>query len=451
MDPKIFKAYDIRGIYPDQIDEQAIYKISKAFYKFLVNETGKQKLKIGIGRDMRLSSPSLVKNAIKGLVDSGADVIDFGLASTPVFYYGVGKYECDGGMQISASHNPKEYNGIKMVRKDSYPISLEDGLDIIRDLALKEKKEIEITNQNVSIIRKDITEEFIDYSLKFYNFTIKPLKIVADTANSMGAPDLELLFKKIPCELIKMNFELDGTFPNHEANPLVEENIEDLKKRVIEEKADLGIATDGDNDRIFFVDEKGNAIEPGIIRGIIAKEVLKHNPNSKICYDIRPGMITKDMIIENGGTPIITRVGHSLIKKQAIEEKSPFSGESSGHYFFQTDYGFFEMPIVVALILLNEVSKQKASELIKPLQKYHHSGEINFKVEDKDEKMKLLEQEFNDGKISWLDGISIEYEDFWFNVRPSNTESLLRLNLEARTKEIMNEILNKIKLIIEKK
>jgi len=288
----------------------------------------------------------------------------------------------------------------------------------------------------------------------FYNFLlkiIKFLKIVADPANAMGALYLSKLFKELPCELIKMNFDLDGTFPSHEADPFKDENIIDLKKKVVEEKADLGIATDGDGDRIFFIDEKGQLVEPAILRGIMAKIVLKEQPGARICYDIRPGKITRDMIEEYGGIPSVTKVGHTLIKSQAIQEKAAFAGESSGHFFFNTDIGMFEMPMIVVLKLLEEISSigKKLSQLVDPMRKYFHSGEINSKVEDKEAKMNEIASTYKDGKISWLDGVTIEFHDFWFNVRPSNTEPLLRLNLEAVSKKIMEkrtkEVLNIIR------
>jgi len=452
MNPEIFKAYDIRGIYPTELDEQGTYKIAKAFIHLLKQENPEKKLKIVVARDMRLSSPSLKEQVIKAVTNMGVDVIDIDLASSPTFYFTVAKNNYDGGLIISASHNPKEYNGIKIVRARAIPIGLINGLDKIRDLTEQEIKESEIKGTITK--EQNALEQRTQYALNFYNFEkIKPLKVVIDTANAMGAPDFEELFKHIPCQLIKMNFPLDGTFPAHQADPFKEENVIDIKKRVIQEQADLGIALDGDADRIFFIDNKGEFVEPGIIRGILSKEVLKHKPNSRICYDIRPGMITKDMIIENGGTASITKVGHTLIKLQSIEEGAEFAGESSGHFFFKTDYGFYETPLIVALIILKEISEtnKTLSEITTPLKKYFHSSEINSIVKDKEAVMNRIEQHFKESakSISHLDGISIEHEDYWFNVRPSNTESLLRLNLEARTKEIMEQKRDEVLKIIQ--
>ncbi|MAG08735.1 phosphomannomutase/phosphoglucomutase [Candidatus Woesearchaeota archaeon] len=437
---EIFKAYDIRGIYPSDMNEDIIYKIGRAFVQLIKKENpSKKRLTVVVSRDMRLSSPSLAKSIIKGVIDSGADVVDIGLSSTPTFYYAVAKYGYDGGLQVSASHNPKEYNGVKVVRAKAYPVGLDNGLDKIRDMC-SEGNFPEVKEKGKVSKRNDILKDLVKYSMGFYDFSIKPLKIIADTANAMGAVDLEALFKELPCKLVKMNFKLDGTFPAHQADPFQDKNVQELKKKVVDEGADLGIATDGDGDRIFFIDDKGTMIEPAIIRGIISKVVLEHHPKSKICYDIRPGMITKDMIVENGGTPIVTKVGHSLIKEKAIKEGAEFAGESSGHFFMKTEYGFFETPLITALVIMDMVSKKgKISKIIKPLRKYFHSGEINLEVEDKEAAIEKLKEKYSDGKVSTLDGISVEFDDWWFNARPSNTEPLLRLNLEARTKARMEE------------
>lgn len=440
---KIFKAYDIRGVYPDQINEDRVYRIAKGFATYLIAENPNKDLKVVIARDMRISSPVLFEKAVQGVLDSGIDVVDIGLSSTPAFYFAVAEGNYDGGLQISASHNPAEYNGIKIVREKGYPVSLEEGLDKIRDYSISEDfKKLDRVAKRES--DNEVLQRQVEYSIKYDDFkSIRPLKVVADPANSMGAPDLESLFNLLPCELIKINFDLDGSFPAHQADPFQEKNTEQLKKKVIEEGADLGIATDGDGDRIFFIDEKGELIDPSILRGLLAKIILRNNKGAKIGYDIRPGRITKDMILENGGVPFVTRVGHSIIKKISIEKSAVFSGESSGHFFIKTKQGFFETPLLVALYLLKEISEQgkKISEIIAPFKKYSHSGEINFIVEDKDLVLKEFERVYgNDaGNVEKLDGLTIEYNDFWFNLRASNTEPLLRLNLEAINKETMGK------------
>ncbi len=438
----IFRAYDIRGVYPDELDEELYYNVGKAFVKFLDAK------KVVVARDMRVSSPKLHKSLINGVTSMGADVVDIGLSSTPNFYHTVAAGGYDGGLIVSASHNPKEYNGIKIVREEAKAIGLVNGLLEIKKLS---KQDLEETTPGKVTIKKDALKKRVNYALNFYNFNLKELKVVADPANAMGSPDLEELFKHIPCKLVKMNFELDGTFPAHEADPFKDKNVKDLKKKVVQEKADLGIAMDGDADRIFFIDEKGKMVEPAIVRGMMAREVLKHNPGSKICYDIRPGMITRDMIEDNGGIPVVTKVGHTLIKKKAREEGAVFAGESSGHFFFQTDYGFYETPLIVALVMMQEITKNgPLSEIVKPLKKYHHSGEINFKVGDKKATLRKLEKEFKDApEIKKLDGLSVYYDDWWFNVRPSNTEDKIRLNLEATTKARMEKMRDYVKSVIK--
>lgn len=437
----IYKAYDIRGIYPDQLNEALIEKIGSAYADILKEELGKEKITIAVGRDMRLSSPALTKSIIKGITKQGVNVIDIGLSSTPTFYFGVSYLECDGGMIVSASHNPPEYNGIKIVKARAYPVGYDSGIaDIEKRVAIG--KFSSSLKKGMVKVREGIVDKEVDYEIKFGDISkIKPLKVVVDTANSMGAPYLEKLFEKLPCELVKMNFELDGTFPAHPPDPFQKKNVRDLEKKVVEEGADLGIATDGDGDRIFFVDDKGKIVEPAITRGLIAQMVLRKHPGAKIGYDIRPGKITEDMILKAGGKPFVTKVGHSLIKLQSLKEGAEFSGESSGHMFVRTDYGFFETPIIVTVMLLEALSEygKKFSEILKPLRRYSHSGEINSEVEDKEARMNKLAEKYSDAKISKLDGVTVEYDDWWFNVRPSNTEPLLRLNLEAKTRKLMEE------------
>jgi len=454
----LFKSYDIRGVYPHEINEDIAFRIGRAFAEFVKDENPNKHLTVVVGNDMRLSSDSLKERLISGITMQGIDVVDVGLVSTPTFYYAVAFFGYDGGIQISASHNPKEYNGMKLVRRRAMSIGEFSGMKKIEMRVIENKFH---TSNNIGKITKisDILESEIEsYTKNFDISKIKKFNIVADAANSMGALYIDKLFKKLPCKLIKMNFELDGTFPNHEADPLKEENLKDLKERVVKEKADLGIATDGDGDRIFFIDDLGRTIEPAIIRGILSKIYLKESPGSKICYDARPGRITIDMIEENFGIPIMTRIGHTLIKDVALKEGAVFAGESSGHFFIKKEYGMFEMPCVVILKLLEEFSKsgKKISEYVEPLKKYYHSGEINFRVKDKDKVLRNIQEAFSDAEnIYFLDGISIEYDDWWMNIRPSNTESLtgqgslVRLNLEAVSEEIMKKMLKKVISIIE--
>lgn len=448
----IYKAYDIRGIYPDELNEELAKKIAQAFAVMRKKELNKEQITLVVGADMRLSSPSLKKQVIEGLFESGVRVIDIDLVSTPTFYFAVSYFGYDGGLMVSASHNPAQYNGIKLVREGAKPFGQGNGMEELQKI-VEENEFLIAENKGNVVLKEEVLFSQTREEEKFADLKkIKPMKIVVDTANAMGAQYLEELFKDLPqIELIKMNFDLDGTFPAHEADPYKQENNADLKKRVLVEKADLGIATDGDGDRIFFIDNKGELVEPSIIRGIMADLFLRDNPGSTICYDIRPGKITRDMIEQNGGVPSVTRVGHSLIKKQMLETGAVFGGESSGHFFVKFPYGVFEAPMVVTLKLLQELSEKNITlaNYVKPLKKYFHSGEINFKVADKNAVMQKLKEKFADAEISDLDGLTFEYPDFWFNVRASNTESLLRLNLEGINKKIVENKVEEIKKIIE--
>ncbi len=442
INPKIFKAYDIRGIYGEDFSESDAYRIGLAYARMRKAElSGKPFVQLVVGSDMRVSSPVVKKNLIQGMIDGGVDVVDIGLAATPTFYFAVAHYGYDGGVLVSASHNPKEYNGFKLVREKAIPVSKDTGMQDLRDMVLDLELE-KSGNTGVVTEKKDVLVEQAGYDLKYSDPTrIKPFKVVIDPANSMGALYFDELFKYLPCELVRINWDLDGTFPVHEADPFKSENLAWLCSKVKETNADLGIATDGDGDRIFFVDDNGEPVDPGITRAILCKIFLKENPGAKIAYDIRPGRITPDTIIENGGIPIVTRVGHSLIKEQAIREGAVFAGESSGHFFLNMKEGCYEVPMIVTLKILEELSGSglRFSEYIKPYQRYYHSGEINSRVENVEQKIAEIIGRYHDGKQNDLDGITIDYEDWWFNVRPSNTEPLLRLNLEAKSKRLMEE------------
>ncbi|MCK5332291.1 phosphomannomutase/phosphoglucomutase [Candidatus Parcubacteria bacterium] len=451
IDELIFKAYDIRGIYPSQIDEKTAFNIGRGYATFILQDNPKAK-NIVVGSDMRESSPALKREVIRGLTKSGLNVIDVGLVSTPTFYFAVGYYGYDGGIQVSASHNPKEYNGFKMVKGKAYPLSKNNGIFEIRDYILADSL-IESNKEGIVTKRNHVLQDLAIEQLKDIDISkISKFKIVIDAANSMGALDMTEFFRSVPADLIKVNFDLDGSFPSHEADPLKEENLELLKQKVIETGADFGISPDGDGDRYFFVDEKGNVLRQEILRGIMAQIEIAENPGAVVCYDIRPGRITRDIIEQAGGKAVVTPVGHSLIKEIMIENKAEFGGESSGHYFYKKSYGYFEMPFILVAKFLQFISKQDISfsQIIAPYKKYFHSGEINFKVSDVQEKMKEIEKTYNDSEINKLDGITIEYPNWWFNIRGSNTEPVVRLNLEARTKEIMEEKVREVSEILRK-
>lgn len=455
INPKIFKAYDIRGIYCQDFDNELGYLLGLAFVELRKNDPdyveGK-KLKIAVARDMRVSSPMLKENLIRGLSDAGADVYDLDLASTPTFYFAVGKNNYDGGVIVSASHNPKEWNGFKMVRAKGGPVSGETGIEFLKEKILENRFMLSPTPGKVIPLKDSLAEE-IDFSFSKVDISkIKNLRVVADAANSMGSLYLDKLFSKLKaCELIKLNFNLDGTFPAHEADPLKEENLVDIKEAILAKEADLGIASDGDGDRIFFVDDEGETIDPAILRGLLAKIFLKDKPGSKIGYDVRPGKITPDLISEHGGSPVVTRVGHSLIKEQMIKEDIYFAGESSGHFYLNAEMGCFEYPTIMVLKLLAYFSQidQPISSYVKQYKKYFNSGEINREVGNKDLVLSKLEEIFSDADISKLDGISITYPDFWFNVRGSNTEEKVRLNLEGVNEELVKNKTEEILKIIE--
>ncbi len=453
FNPEIFKAYDLRGIFNQDFRADFAYKLGLAFVALRKkdDDSKSNKLKIVVARDMRLSSLEISKELIRGLQAAGAHVLDAGLLSTPAFYFAVSHSQADGGIIVSASHNPKEWNGFKLVRSKAKPISGETGINWLKENINRVKETLEEKDFLAVTKLENMAEEQFKHDLQYINPIIKDFKIVADAANSMGAQYLELLEKNIPGELIKMNFELDGSFPSHEADPLKKENLLTLQKKVLEERADLGIATDGDGDRVFFLDNLGKIIDPSIIRGLLAKIFLIDKPGSKICYDVRPGKITRDLIIKHGGIPIITRVGHSLIKDQMLKEGAYFAGESSGHFFLNLDIGCFEMPLIMIGKMLELFGQQKTtiSEFIKQYEVYYHSGEINRSVNDKEKVFLILKERFRDAKLSLLDGVSVEYDNYWFNVRGSNTENKVRLNLEAVDLKTMEINRDKIIKIIE--
>ena len=446
----IFKAYDIRGLYGIEVTEELAYRLGRAFAEFMKKDQRKDDLTLVVCQDMRASSDPLKAELIRGLNKQGIDILDIGLASTPTFYFGVAKYAYDGGIQVTASHNPGQYNGFKMVRPCAGPISGESGIMEIRDMV--EKNEFpKIERQGTVSVKDGIIEDEVTYALSQVDITkIKPMKVVVDNANGMGALVMDELFKYLPCELDKMYFELDGNFPNHDANPIIEENNRDIQKRVKEISADIGIALDGDSDRIFFIDNEGKTVEPSIVRGILAQIYLRQYPGGAVGYDVRPGKITEDMILDAGGRPFLTRVGHSLIKEKSKEEGAIFSGESSGHFFIKADFGFFEMPAVVVLQFLKEISEsgKTVREFIAPLMKYAHSGEINFEVPDKRAVLDRLRKKYREHITQEFDGLSFDLGNYWFNVRASNTDDVVRLNLEAMSEDVVKERVKEISDII---
>lgn len=447
----IFKAYDVRGLIDDELTPELCTVIGRAFATLLRKENPEGALKVAVGRDMRESSPAYQAAVVEGLRMCGVDVVDIGLVSTPAFYFGVGDTGADGGVMVSASHNPAEYNGCKFVRAKAVPVSGDGGIYEMADTIEKEAFVESDARGELSSV-EGVPEKFVNMSIDFAEpDPISKFKVAIDTANGMGAQYLDDLLTHLDLDVTKMYWELDGTFPNHEANPFKYENNKDLEAKIVEVGADVGIATDGDGDRIFFFDELGKMIDPAIVRGVIAQVVLRSYPGAAIGYDIRPGKITQDLIEEAGGKPFVTRVGHSLIKERMIEKDAVFSGESSGHFYYRYDTGSYDGPVTVAVQFLQELTRSgmKASEFVGQFERYVHSGEINFEVEDKTAMIEKIKQHFADGEFNDLDGISITYDDFWFNVRPSNTESLLRLNLEAVDQATMEQRRDEIIALIQ--
>lgn len=447
LSPSIFKAYDIRAIYPTEMDEESIAVITKAIYSLFKKKSAKESLQIVVGGDMRVSTPTLSQVVMDTLVALGAEVLDVGLVSTPTFYYAVRKLHADGGIQISASHNPKEYNGMKIVRNTAeglIKIGTSTGMGKIKEMAIANTFP-EQSGQPGSLTKvNDILIDEVENSFRIADVgEILPLTVVADAANAMGAQYLEAMFKKLPCKLIKMNFELDGTFPAHQPDPLQFETLRDLQEKVRSERADLGIAPDGDGDRVFFIDEKGEVIPASMITALVAHELLARHPGEKIAFDVRSTMTPLKAVTEKGGKPILTRVGHALITETMHRENVYFAGESSGHYYFK-DTGFAESLMPVILIVLSVMSRTKKpiSELIEPLRGSYESGEINFKLRSKEDTVSSfvkLKENFSDGEQSELDGLCVDYPDWRFSVRSSNTEPLLRLNIEAKSKDLLME------------
>lgn len=441
IEPTIFKAYDIRGIYPEQLNESAAYAVGRGFATLMMKENQGRELTIGVSADMRDSSPSLKAEVIRGLTDTGIHVIDLGLLSSPTYYFGVSYYNLDGGIQITASHNPKEYNGLKMVRARAVAMGGHTGIYEIHEIIKTDAFLPVAENKGHVDVKEGITELAYQEFLKFSPaHEIKPMKVVIDPANAMGIVDFEVAFANTNLELVKLNYELDGNFPGHEADPLKEENRADLVAKVLETGAQLGITTDGDADRIFLIDEKGEVLPSPILYTIMAHIEHEENPGETLAYEIRLGnLITEEF---PDVKLIQTMVGHSLIKGEMIKHNALFGGEISGHYFFRLPWGTYEAPMLLVIKFLNWFSKQDKplSELVAPYKRYHSSGEINTKIATRPEVdaiVATIKEKYKDGDEITIDGVKVSYPDYWFSVRASNTEPLIRLIVEAKDPELM--------------
>jgi phosphomannomutase len=436
FNPSVFKAYDVRGLYPSEITEELFHQLGRAFVAYLGPGT------YAVTRDMRVSSPSLATAFIDGAMRQGGSVIDYGLLGTDQMYYAVAADRLDGGAQITASHNPGEYNGCKLVRAEAFPLSGEAGIKEMKDMIMAGTIPDPPATSG-SIERRDILARYVEHVMTFVDEdVIKPFKVVLDAGSGVAGIVAPQLFDRLPCKTTRLCFEVDGTFPNHEANPLIEENRRDITAAVIREKADIGIAWDGDADRCFFLDGTGEFIAGDFITALLAENILRKHPGETIIYDVRASYAVKDIVAKYGGRALMNRVGHAFIKRRMREDNAIFGGEVTGHYYFRDNF-YADNGFIPALMILELMSKkgQSLRDLLEPLrEKYFISGEINTKVASMDvaaKKIEELKQRYADGNPYDLDGVSAEYADWHFNVRMSNTEPLLRLNLEGLTPAIM--------------
>jgi len=434
LDPKVFKAYDVRGLYGSELDDEGAYAIGRAYVEQF------EPRRMAVGRDMRPSSPAMAAALIEGGADGGADVLDLGLVGTEMVYFAVGALGLDGGVAVTASHNPKEYTGMKIVRRGALPVGGESGLLEIRDRALEIVAGSKLTSHRGTVREEDIWPAFVEKVLSFVDVgAMKPLRVVIDAANGMAGVMLLPVLKRLPVEGVTCYFELDGTFPNHEPNPLLPENREFIIGKTRTENADLGVAFDGDADRCFFVDDTGEFVPGDFITALLARSILEKEGGGKVIYDVRASRAVPQTIEGAGGEALMNRVGHAYIKHRMRKENAVFAGEVSAHYYFR-DFSQADSGVVPFLLMLELISKEgrQLSEILAPFRKgFFLTGEINTPVADVPLKLQELKERYADGRITHLDGISVDYDEWHFNVRPSNTEPLLRLNLEAFSQELM--------------
>lgn len=442
MNPSIFKAYDIRGLSPEEIDEDIAYRIGRATAQHFSLRT------VAVGRDIRTSSPALFRGLARGLTEGGADVLDLGLITTPMVYFAASRLDVDAAISVTASHNPPEYNGMKIALRGALPVGLGSGLSQIRDLA--EENNFDTPEKIGSVTETDIKPAYYAFFASFADLRDKRFSVVIDTANAMGTLELPIydqLAENVSVE--NLWNDLTRPFQCHEANPLKLDTLDELRAKVAEDGADLGIAYDGDADRVGFIDEKGEIIPMDLMTALLSEIILRKKPGATILYDLRSSRAVREIIGERGGQALECKVGHANIKRQMRETGAVFAGELSGHYYFEEN-SFAEAGTLPAILLLNLMAEtgKPISELVSGARRYFHSGEINSEVHDKDAVLTTLRGKYADGKQSELDGLKVEYPTWWFNVRPSNTEPLLRLNLEAETREEMEKRRDELLAII---
>ncbi len=444
LSSSVFKAYDVRGIVPDELDAEGAYRLGRAYVAAF------EPAVIAVGHDMRLTSPELVKAVAEGAADQGADVVRLGEIGTEMLYFAVGEYGYEGGIQVTASHNPSRYNGMKIVRRGALPVSGDTGLEQIKALSAGELPE---PARRGTISQRDIYTGFHDRVMRFVDAdALRPLKVVLDGSHGMAGPMIGPLLERLPIEALPYHLDPDGSFPSGEPNPLLEENRRFIIEKVREHGADLGIAWDGDADRCFFIDDGGEFVPGDLITALIAQVMLDRHPGAAIVYDLRASWAVRDTVTAAGGRPLENRVGHAFIKARIRKEEAVFAGEVSGHYYFK-DYYWCDTGIVPALVLLELVSRsgKRLSELLAPFRaRYFISGEINTTVQDVPLKLQELKERYGRQalRVSHMDGISFEFDDWHFNVRPSNTEPLLRLNLEALSQTTMEQRRDEVLAVI---
>ncbi len=434
IDRSIFKAYDIRGVYAEQIDEDVAYRVARAFARVLAGEASRRPadLRVAVGHDMRLTSPGLAERYIEGLRDEGTDVVDIGQVATEMIYFAVGERGLDGGLMCTASHNPARYTGAKLVGRGALPLSGDTGIAEVGKLAAEELGDP--AEQRGELSRDDVGEDFRHRALEFIDpSAVPPIKVMLDGGNGMAGPMVGPLLDDLPIEQVRSYWTPDGEFPDHEPNPLIEENRKFIIERVRSEGADLGIAWDGDADRCFFIDDQGRFVDGDFLTALLAESIVSKEPGALILYDVRASRAVRDTVERAGGTAEMNRVGHAFFKARMRSDGAAFGGEVSGHYYFR-DFFCADSGTIPALLVLELLGNkhQRMSELLADFHsRYFISGEINSEVADQDAKMTEIAERYSDGQISELDGISVDYDDWHFNVRPSNTEPLLRLNLES--------------------
>ena len=452
MDPGIFKAYDIRGVYGENLNEEDAWKIGFAAARFLPAllhgfERGQaNSRKICVSRDMRTHSVPLANALIEGISSAGIDVIDLGMNDTPFIYFAVNHLSASGGIQVTASHNPAKYNGFKISGPGAKPVGEDTGLKDIKHIAVSL---LHTKGKPTGSVHKlDLTDEYKKHVLKFLQPKLRKLKIAIDASNGMAGKMVPAVFSKLELNIIELNFKHDGTF-RHDPNPLIEGNLAELKSTVVREKCDFGVCFDGDGDRLMMVDETGRTIGCDLMTALMAGYFLKKEPKSTIVYDLRSSRVVAEEIIKFGGTPRRERVGHAFMKKALRDSHAIFGGELSGHFYYRDNY-YADSGLITFVHMLNIVSQTRSnvSSLINPLRRYFTSGEVNFQIEDKKGKMDELAKRYRDGQVDSLDGVTVSYKDWWFNCRPSNTEPLLRLTIEAKTEKLLKEKLSEIEGVL---